>query len=45
MIAGVAHGDDTVNVLSSKIKTRTTEQDIQMSEVLLNLWTSYAKTG
>lgn len=42
---GAAHGDDTVYVLKTPINMRTNEKDKKMSEMFLNMWTSFAKTG
>ncbi|GJQ74843.1 Est-6 [Trypoxylus dichotomus] len=42
---GASHGDDTVYVLSSNVNVRTTPSDIRMSEILLDMWTQYAKTS
>ncbi|KAK9745227.1 Carboxylesterase family [Popillia japonica] len=42
---GASHGDDTVYVLSSNVNVRSTSLDIQMSDILLNMWSYYARTS
>lgn len=42
LFLGAAHGDDTVYVLNSDVDTQTTDNDKEMSKLLINMWTSYA---
>lgn len=43
---GACHGDDLLYVLNYKnIDVQSTEEDREMVEVMLDIWTSFAKTG
>lgn len=42
---GAAHGDDAGYIFSMKLNTTSNEQDRAMSDLLVNVWLSIAKTG
>lgn len=42
---GACHGDDLIYVFSSRADSQTTEQDRNMSKVLVNLWLSFVRNN
>lgn len=45
VVVGAGHGDDTAYVLATPIETQTTASDKRMSNILIDLWTSFANNG
>lgn len=43
--SGVSHGDDTSYVLRTIMDTLSTDDDRQMTEIMLDMVTSFMKTG
>lgn len=44
-ILGAAHGDDTAYVFKTTVDTASTDDDRKMIELLVEIFTSFAKTG
>ncbi|KAJ8933689.1 hypothetical protein NQ318_008407 [Aromia moschata] len=42
---GAAHGDDASYIFPMKLDTRSNVRDRMMSDLLVNIWLSFAKTG
>lgn len=42
---GTGHADDTYYVIPPRDFMRTTERDAQMSDIFINIWTSFADNG
>ena len=42
---GASHLDDTAYTIEYAFKTDETEEDKEMSNLLLDIWTSFAATG
>lgn len=40
---GCCHGDDTIMILSGALDTQSRERDREMSRILVDIWTSFAK--
>ncbi|KAJ8963783.1 hypothetical protein NQ317_007215 [Molorchus minor] len=43
--AGAAHGDDASYILNMSLNTQSDENDRKMSDILVNIWLSFAEMG